>query len=73
MRKVVLPMHASRDGFVGGPNDEMDWISVDEEMYKDVAALLDSVDTCLDAAAVRRTEHASETARGLVSNSLALI
>jgi hypothetical protein len=73
MRKVALPMHAYRDSFAGGPNDEMDWISVDEEMYKDVAALLDSVNTCLDAAAVRRTEHAAETARALVSNSFALL
>jgi len=26
-------MHISLDGFVGGPNGEMDWIKVDEENF----------------------------------------
>ncbi|MCL5995891.1 MAG: dihydrofolate reductase family protein, partial [Chloroflexi bacterium] len=27
MRKVVLFMHLSLDGFAAGPNGELDWIS----------------------------------------------
>ncbi|MBA4056526.1 MAG: dihydrofolate reductase [Marivirga sp.] len=38
MRKLVLFMHASLDGFVGGTKGEMDWIKVDEAMF-DSAAL----------------------------------
>ena len=34
MRKIILLMHASLDGFVGGPKGEMDWISHDEEMFQ---------------------------------------
>ena len=33
MRKIVLFMHTSLDGFVAGPNGEMDWIIVDEEIF----------------------------------------
>ncbi len=33
MKKVVQFMHVSLDGFVGGPNGEMDWIKVDEEIF----------------------------------------
>lgn len=33
MRKLVLFMHTSLDGFVAGPNGEMDWIHVDEELF----------------------------------------
>lgn len=32
MRKVVLFMHVSLDGFAAGPNGELDWIPYDEEM-----------------------------------------
>jgi hypothetical protein len=28
MKKVVLFMHTSLDGFVAGPEGEMDWISI---------------------------------------------
>jgi len=31
MRKVILLMHVSLDGFVAGPNGEMDWIRTDDE------------------------------------------
>lgn len=34
MRKVVLFMHLSLDGFAAGPNGELDWISYDEELEK---------------------------------------
>ncbi|MBL7832738.1 MAG: dihydrofolate reductase [Cyclobacteriaceae bacterium] len=33
MRKLVQFMHVSLDGFVAGPNGEMDWIIVDEEIF----------------------------------------
>lgn len=33
MRKVVQFMHVSLDGFIGGPNGEMDWINVDDEIF----------------------------------------
>ena len=26
-------MHTSLDGYAAGPNDEMDWIHVDEEIF----------------------------------------
>src|SRR6266576_972627 len=32
MRKIISFMHISLDGFVAGPNGEMDWIKVDEEI-----------------------------------------
>ena len=36
MRKLILKMSISADGFVGGPNGEIDWIfrSVDESVSK---------------------------------------
>jgi dihydrofolate reductase len=33
MRKIISFMHISLDGFVAGPNGEMDWINFDEEMF----------------------------------------
>src|ERR1043165_416557 len=33
MRKLVLFMHTSLDGFVAGSKGEMDWIHVDEELF----------------------------------------
>ncbi len=33
MKKIVWFMHVSLDGFVAGPNGEMDWIKVDEELF----------------------------------------
>lgn len=32
MRKVVLFMHVSLDGFVSGPNGELNWISYDQDL-----------------------------------------
>jgi dihydrofolate reductase len=32
MRKVISLIHLSLDGFAGGPNGELDWISYDEEL-----------------------------------------
>lgn len=47
MRRVVISMHVSLDGFVGGPNGEMDWILVDAEMFDFGAKLTDRADTAL--------------------------
>lgn len=33
MRKLVLFMHTSLDGFVAGPKGEMNWIRTDEELF----------------------------------------
>jgi dihydrofolate reductase len=33
MKKLVLFMHTSLDGFVAGPNGEIDWINVDKEIF----------------------------------------
>lgn len=33
MANLVLFMHVSLDGFVAGPNGEMDWIHVDDEIF----------------------------------------
>jgi len=33
MRKLVLFMHVSLDGFVAGLNGEMEWIKIDDEMF----------------------------------------
>ncbi|RNL69266.1 dihydrofolate reductase [Sinomicrobium pectinilyticum] len=34
MRKIISFMHISLDGFVAGPNGEMDWIKVDQELFE---------------------------------------
>jgi hypothetical protein len=33
MRKLVLFMHVSLDGFAAGPKSEIDWVRVSEEMF----------------------------------------
>lgn len=40
-------MHASLDGFAAGPNGEMNWIYVDEEIFDFVATMTDKADTAL--------------------------
>jgi dihydrofolate reductase len=47
MRKLVLFMHTSLDGFVAGPNGEMDWINVDEDMFEYAGEQTDQSDTAL--------------------------
>ena len=47
MRKVISFMHVSLDGFVCGPNEEMSWIVMDEEIFQDAMDATDSVDTAL--------------------------
>src|SRR4029079_9245329 len=47
MGKLVLFMHVSADGFVGGPNGEMDWIHVDEEIFEYAGGRTNEADTAL--------------------------
>jgi dihydrofolate reductase len=49
MRKVKLQMQVSLDGFVAGPNGEMDWMTWnwDDELKEYVTALTESVDSIL--------------------------
>lgn len=45
MRKLVLFVHVSLDGFVAGPNGEMDFLHVDEEIFDYVGDRVDHIDT----------------------------
>jgi dihydrofolate reductase len=47
MRKLVLFLHVSLDGFVAGPNGEMDWIYVDENMFDEASIQTRNADTAL--------------------------
>ncbi len=47
MRKVISFMHVSLDGFTTGPNGELEWAIVDEELNPYVDDLFKSVDTAL--------------------------
>jgi dihydrofolate reductase len=47
MRKIISFMHISLDGFVAGPNGEMNWIKVDEEIFDHVGKRISQTDTAL--------------------------
>lgn len=47
MRKIISFMHISLDGFVAGPNGEMNWIHVDEELFDYVGKRISGGDTAL--------------------------
>lgn len=47
MRKLVFFMHTSLDGFVAGLKGEMNWISIDDEMFDFVATMTAKADTAL--------------------------
>jgi hypothetical protein len=40
-------MHVSLDGFAAGPAEELDWITVDDDVWKDVIDLQNTADTTL--------------------------
>ncbi len=43
MRKLVLFMHLSLDGFAAGPHGELDWVSYDEELEKHAEDIVSTV------------------------------
>jgi dihydrofolate reductase len=47
MRKLVLFMHTTLDGFAAGPNGEMDWIHIDDEIFDYAGSRTDNADTGL--------------------------
>ncbi len=48
MRKLQLLIHTSLDQFVAGPNREMNWIKVDEELFDFIEKkIIDQADTAL--------------------------
>jgi dihydrofolate reductase len=47
MRKIVLFIHTSLDGYAAGTNGEMDWIHVDEEIFDYAADRTNQADTAL--------------------------
>ena len=47
MRKIISFMHISLDGFVAGPNGEMNWIKVNEEIFNYVGKRISEGDTSL--------------------------
>jgi dihydrofolate reductase len=47
MRNIIAFMHASLDGFVAGPNGEMNWITMDDEIFEEAIELAGTTDTAL--------------------------
>nr|WP_294904324.1 dihydrofolate reductase family protein [uncultured Lacibacter sp.] len=47
MRKVILSLAVSLDGFIEGPNGETDWMVFSEETGKALEEFLDEIDTIL--------------------------
>lgn len=47
MRKIISFMHLSLDGFVAGPNGEMNWVKVDQELFEFVGKRIGEGDTAL--------------------------
>jgi dihydrofolate reductase len=47
MRKIILTMHVTLDGFVAGPNGEMDWIQIDDAIFDYAGKMTDEADTAL--------------------------
>ena len=47
MRKIISFMHISLDGFVAGPNRELNWAKVDEEIFGHVGKRISEGDTAL--------------------------
>ena len=47
MKKIVLSLHTTVDGFLAGPNGEMDWIKLDEELFDVVGSFTRKADTAL--------------------------
>jgi hypothetical protein len=54
MRRVILQMMVTLDGFVAGPNDELDWIDSDPVMGEAHFALAEGADAAVVGHAVYR-------------------
>jgi dihydrofolate reductase len=47
-RKIIAALQVSVDGFIEGPNGELDWVMAeDEETWRDIFEMLDHVDTVI--------------------------
>ncbi|MEL1241529.1 dihydrofolate reductase family protein [Flavobacterium flavipallidum] len=47
MRKIISFMHVSLDGFVAGPQGEMDWITINETIFDHVGQRISQTDTAM--------------------------
>ncbi|MGN6566981.1 MAG: dihydrofolate reductase family protein [Flavipsychrobacter sp.] len=47
MRKIISFMHLSLDGFVAGPNGEMNWIKVNQEIFDHVEKRISKTEAAL--------------------------
>lgn len=47
MRNLILFMHTSLDGFVAGPQGEMNWIKFNDELFDYVGTVTNKTDTAL--------------------------
>jgi len=47
MRKIILLLHLSLDGFAAGPNDELDWIAYDSELEQEAQSLHEQTDAVI--------------------------
>ena len=47
MGKIISFTHISLDGFVAGPNGEMDWIKIDEELFDHIGKRVSQGDTAM--------------------------
>src|SRR3989442_12779296 len=47
MRRLILLEHVSLDGYLAGPEGEMDWIRVDDEVWDHVHPVVDAADTAV--------------------------
>lgn len=47
MRKIISMIHLSLDGFAAGTNDELDWISYDEELEQYAHSMHDLTDAVI--------------------------
>ncbi len=47
MRKITAFMHVSLDGFAAGPNGEINWAAIDDEIFQDAIDLAATADAAL--------------------------
>src|SRR5215213_10491062 len=47
MRRIIFLIHVSLDGMTSGPNDELDWISYDEELEQYAHSMHDVTDAII--------------------------